>query len=562
MTMSRRVILGFATIIILLVLYGTYVQFAFSIVRNLTGIHQQITRVQSIVVGVKSDTLSYQKTGERNYIYRINSRVLDIQAIVRRTDFSRLSEEVNQSMQDITKQLIDFQIVMSDAMVIHDQVNALNQQIIESTAGINTLVQNVNIGENPDDAVNLVAAFNILLGMNGHIIAYANDHVISATTFENEVAKLEAFAQVLTDTSEDTSMRLLGVRLRLLSRQQSDFFAKAISHHEQESLFQNEITALSEKVERIVTEAIVEEEKMFKSRSENFILLSLLLLAAFIIIATVAGYSIYQHIKKSISKLVKATEDIAIGEYTEHLTLAGDKDMQSLSVSINKMAEHIEDQQHAMEVANLMLEIRVDEKTRELNHANKDLERINENLMEEKEHLAFVAMTDYLTRIKNRGYLVEYLKHRTAEASRYGSPFCVVLFDVDRFKHVNDTFGHHIGDEVLVFIANVLQNEVRESDVVGRYGGEEFMVIFAETAINESYLVAERIRAKIDEHIFDQDGLHVTISGGLLQYTGESQIELLQKVDKLLYQAKAAGRNCIISSHNPAPAPAPAITQP
>jgi diguanylate cyclase (GGDEF)-like protein len=150
-----------------------------------------------------------------------------------------------------------------------------------------------------------------------------------------------------------------------------------------------------------------------------------------------------------------------------------------------------------------------------------------------------MAITDSLTGISNRRHLFEVLAVETEKARRYGSSFSLLMFDIDYFKKLNDTYGHQHGDEVLKKVAEVLKSSIRTVDVAGRYGGEEFLVILTESDIDGSIAVAERIRreaAKIDNG-------PVTISGGVTIYSGETAEDLLKKADMLLYRAKNEGRN-------------------
>lgn len=163
--------------------------------------------------------------------------------------------------------------------------------------------------------------------------------------------------------------------------------------------------------------------------------------------------------------------------------------------------------------------------------------------------LAKMSETDGLTQIGNHRSLIEHLKAEMINADRTVTPLSIAIFDIDNFKRVNDTKGHVIGDQVLVALAAILKKAVRGSDYIGRYGGEEFMVIFRDTGISVAEKISERVRQAIESYGF-VEGLKITISGGVSQYHGETMTELIKSADIKLYSAKKSGKNQIVSTVN------------
>ena len=170
------------------------------------------------------------------------------------------------------------------------------------------------------------------------------------------------------------------------------------------------------------------------------------------------------------------------------------------------------------------------ERALQLEHENKLLEAEN--------------VTDALTRIKNRRAVMAALASAIHEARQASQPVSIAMFDIDRFKTVNDTKGHVFGDQVLQVTANIIAGNIRVQDVVGRYGGEEFLVVFPNTDQVSAGLVCERIRARIEAYQF-AEGLKITISGGIAEYRGEAVTAFIDRADQKLYQAKESGRNRI-----------------
>lgn len=167
---------------------------------------------------------------------------------------------------------------------------------------------------------------------------------------------------------------------------------------------------------------------------------------------------------------------------------------------------------------------------------------ITKTLSYEKE-LKTLALSDRLTGLYNRHKLDELLKQQFSLAKRYQTSFAVMILDIDHFKQMNDTYGHHVGDKTLIEFSQILQNSVRQSDMVGRWGGEEFLIIIPEADKVSRRKMGEKIRSSIEQHRFDVVG-QVTVSIGLAVYKKEEELDnLLSRADTALYSAKQKGRN-------------------
>jgi diguanylate cyclase (GGDEF)-like protein len=156
------------------------------------------------------------------------------------------------------------------------------------------------------------------------------------------------------------------------------------------------------------------------------------------------------------------------------------------------------------------------------------------------------SATDSLTGLWNRRFTFQTLAEESERARRFGSRFSIILFDLDHFKAVNDTFGHRVGDAVLTKVAAELLDAIRDGDIAGRYGGEEFLVILPYTGAAEALNVGERIRTRIKALAWPEPGLRVTISGGIAEYRNTDVDALVDAADRKLYEAKAAGRDRVV----------------
>jgi diguanylate cyclase (GGDEF)-like protein len=156
---------------------------------------------------------------------------------------------------------------------------------------------------------------------------------------------------------------------------------------------------------------------------------------------------------------------------------------------------------------------------------------------------------DELTSAFNRRHLDDSLEREKARADRHGGALCVALMDLDWFKHVNDSYGHLAGDEVLNAFAAIVQGQIRASDLFGRFGGEEFLLILPHTSLADVGPLMERIRSETGTHRWrvGRGDLVVTVSIGIDEYRcGEDAATLLMRIDAALYQAKADGRDRIV----------------
>ncbi len=182
-----------------------------------------------------------------------------------------------------------------------------------------------------------------------------------------------------------------------------------------------------------------------------------------------------------------------------------------------------------------------------------DLNHMRSELVQQTAALQYEALHDTLTHLPNRGATQEVIEREHARCLRHQGSYTLMLFDLDHFKSVNDNYGHNAGDEVLVSVAKIALNTLREADTVGRWGGEEFLCVFPDMPADQALVVAQRLRKEIETTTIcaEQHELNVTISAGLACYPndGESIDKLLQTADNRLYEAKRSGRNRVICQY-------------
>jgi diguanylate cyclase (GGDEF)-like protein len=283
-----------------------------------------------------------------------------------------------------------------------------------------------------------------------------------------------------------------------------------------------------EKLERDTAEEFVAQAEYYAVRLG--IILIILSIAS---IALVAAMSFWL-VRHFIVPLTALTENVRLvpdASMNTPVNITSNDEMGALAQALNRMKSEINESRQKLEQYAATLESQVEERTRELK---------------------LLAITDPLTGAYNRGHFFRLAEQLFAEAKRLDHPFSVAIFDLDHFKIINDHYGHAVGDQALKQATQVMQSQIRQMDVLGRYGGEEFVVALPAAGIEDALQIAQRIAAVIREHLFESDGQHfnITISGGIAQRNGsinEDMGNIMLKADKALYQAKEKGRDMIVA---------------
>lgn len=176
------------------------------------------------------------------------------------------------------------------------------------------------------------------------------------------------------------------------------------------------------------------------------------------------------------------------------------------------------------------------------------MKHYEDSIIEKNKILEHLSLFDHLTTIANRRNIEEHFMHAIDRFSLKLVPFSMVIFDIDDFKRINDTYGHSTGDEVIKDVARIAKSSIRDDDMVGRWGGEEFVLYLPCTSIESAFLVAERLREAIEAHKFD-DRFRITCSFGVSEFrTGMNFDELVTSADEALYKAKRDGKNRVMSA--------------
>lgn len=254
-----------------------------------------------------------------------------------------------------------------------------------------------------------------------------------------------------------------------------------------------------------------------------------LLEVVILVLAMIVGFGVSLYVTTPLEKLIAHTDEVAQGKFEQYKGANSLREVKELTEHFNYMIASLKDM-------NENLNQKVLERTSALNQANEQLKEL--------------SIRDPLTGLHNRRFLHESLEKEFNRAKRYGDDITCVMLDIDHFKKVNDTWGHDVGDEVLISVAGYLSRSIRDSDIVARIGGEEFCLILPATKPDAALAFLERLRLDISNMQFEAEDkfFNVTCSFGVAYLTKDikSQAALLKRADEALYNAKAQGRDRVI----------------
>lgn len=224
-----------------------------------------------------------------------------------------------------------------------------------------------------------------------------------------------------------------------------------------------------------------------------------------------------------------------------HFTLL--KHLKEYKALSQVLIDFYEDRLDINEVISTIKQTTTQRTTPEVKKIAEALFNMSQKVADTQKALELLSSTDQLTSLSNRRRLEECLEQKLKESERE-SFFSVVMIDIDRFKTINDTYGHEIGDHVLIHTAHLMCDSIRTSDILGRWGGEEFLLILPQTSLEGALIIAEEVRLKICQFTFEHYPQRVTMSLGVSTYRmGDTPNSILRRADNALYRAKNSGRN-------------------
>ncbi len=272
--------------------------------------------------------------------------------------------------------------------------------------------------------------------------------------------------------------------------------------------------------------------------------------------------------KTFISRMGEAVE--STGDYQGKITGYADQISHTEDViELNRILENVIKDTRSMQAATQRTHEAMQNDRRAVEQAERRIQELEAELVE----MSALVSEDPMTRSLNRRGMEHEYARETSRAIRTGSPLCVAMLDIDNFKKLNDTHGHLVGDEALIHLVKTAKEELRATDIIGRMGGEEFMILLPNTGVEDAVMVVTRLQRALTRKIFlgeknlgeknltESDKILITFSAGVARYEhGEAQESIMDRADKALYEAKHTGKNkvCIAAPGNPAQAAASA----
>jgi len=385
----------------------------------------------------------------------------------------------------------------------------------------------------------LVLYKQLVLLHSQYMVSRQRPHMQSAMNTGDELRKAFAAQGKLSSAEKADAARLLDQH-RDLARQIPDIDVAIRSKLNDFTLQAKAVDPISDNLKTLTT---VEVE-----RARNRIASASRVSTAIIIATTITGLCfvllvaavIHASVTRKLVALTRSAEQMRAGHLETMVETDARDEVGVLAVSFKEMAARMRQL-----VGNLEHMVQV--RTAELTEARDRLVTLVSELDEKNHALEILSVTDRLTGLVNRRKLESSLQSELLRAKRYGKIFSIIMLDVDRFKGINDSHGHQAGDEVLVQLAALLRNNARETDIVGRWGGEEFLIICPETNLLVVTALAERYRQEMERNDFGPVGQVTSSFGVTASQEGDDVLSLIRRADEALYRAKESGRNRVES---------------
>lgn len=258
-----------------------------------------------------------------------------------------------------------------------------------------------------------------------------------------------------------------------------------------------------------------------------------------------------QSARRVLRAFANRFRQIAEGKLDQRLDLGGNDEFADLAVALEDMTSRLAASQRDREGALADLKSARDRLEGMVRDRSIELEKLNDMLRQEIEQrcqleaaLAEAAATDSMTRLLNRRGMLEALEHAAEQARRQKGSFIVAIADIDHFKRINDQFGHAVGDQVLIAVGRRLKQSLQDHDAAGRWGGEEFLLLWPGMRITEAEARANQLRETMGNSAIYAGGPQITISLGMAEFTGLDSLDrCINRADRALYRAKMEGRN-------------------
>lgn len=544
MTFKTRLIIVFSALTISMILFGFYARNTIQYINNMYNVESHIANMNESILEIALIQQYYYFSGDRSSVHTVYEKLNAIRDQLQGQSALAYTESQVKEFNQIIDYLDNYDDAFATFTTYNDQLKALQHELFDLRLELNLLVTNMTLE---------IAAADESYDMKQILTSLNNNYqtVDELSTHHSEVKELLSDVSVIAKSIKDNDtlslpQQLTGHRIEIAA---NDFHESLSKYNEKQQEYSTSSYQLFERTSAIRDSLdrihLLQDSAIDEVQTQIYYVINIALLLVVTIFLGVIYYTI-RFITINLDTLLNATRKITTGDYSTRIEKVRDDEFGQLSTSINTLVTSLETSTSRQEEIMDNLEKMVDSRTAELREAKQTLELVNHNLEKEKNRLAQVAVTDELTGLHNRRATLKFLQEQMNISLRYNKPLTIMEVDIDHFKSINDKHGHLAGDEVLIKLGNIFATTIREIDFVGRFGGEEFLFIFPETSIENAKHIINRIHQKVQHSSFTFSNIKMTFSGGVVEFTDETSIELIYKADRRLYKAKESGRNCII----------------
>lgn len=545
MTLRTRLIIVFSALSISMFIFGLYARNTIQYVSEMNKIESNIAEINEKILEVALTQQYYYFSGDRVSAKSVYAELNAISDMLTTQNTLKYTDDQQKEIAIIIDYLNHYDDAFSAFITYNDQLRALEHEMVELILELNLLITNITYEISAADESYELR--QLLVTLNTH---YVDADGLFTSDFTNAQITLDDIALLSTAIKDNELISLpqqitghrIGVVAEDYKEAMQKYKDKRLEYQTASNALFVRTSSIRESLDKI---KMIQDDLILEQQNQIYFVINIALALVVFIFFGVITYTI-RFISVNLGTLLRATRQITTGDYSTRIEKVRDDEFGQLSTSINTLVTSLETSTSRQEEIMDNLEKMVENRTAELREAKQTLELVNHNLEVEKDRLATMAITDELTGLHNRRATLKFLQEQMNIALRYNRPLTIMEVDIDHFKNINDQYGHLAGDEVLVKLGNIFTTNLREIDFVGRFGGEEFLFILPETTLEDSKHFISRLHEKVRTTNFTFSNIHMSFSGGVVQFTDETSIELIYKADKRLYKAKANGRDQIV----------------
>lgn len=546
-------------VLCLIILNGNYHRYQnISKVIGLNAVIEQVNVISHSLQAERGLSTGYTSSNYNSFIEQLSKRrestdkkITYFIWLLDQPNYEEVKNSVSAYMRDVQTTIANLfrhRMHLDQKLVNFEQTYHAYTQLIEQLLSVSDNLVHIEIGSsyaNEISAINAVLRYKEYLGqvraIGMKMVEGEQPNLDENTDVALLIGKQISTLRIFVNSANLTQVSICGdyCNASVQRKQLEDSYLKVMQVADEKTRTTEWFTVMSIKIDNlnIVLEGLIKafNDKLHKEnqqiKTEGYWIvfaMSIFLLAA-IFFALVLNYSIISPIRK----LTYALNEMSVGQHNIHFNrIESNDEIGSMQLAYEKLRRKL--------LQGDIYKATVSQQQKEIQYRKS-----------QQDHFQQLALTDALTGAVNRHHFNDVLEQEINNVDNHGRPLSIMVLDIDHFKNINDSYGHGVGDEVLVLFYQTCVEAVRSSDVVARIGGEEFVIVMPDTELDNAGKFAERLRdkiAKLDINIAGQQ-ISVTVSIGVSQWQSEHFINaetFVAHADKSLYQAKNSGRNKVV----------------